>query len=120
MHNIIKFPIISRDAEGKSMTKFASKRKSGQSQLHLTYNWNMNTFTTPKGFIVRSKAHKLLTIMLHTIKKTRAMSLPEAQPIIIFNINGDHFTPSMAIILFVHALDFGRTMSMGSKGGNSN
>jgi hypothetical protein len=44
---------------------------------------------------------------------TQTTSLPEAQPKIIFNINGDHFTPSMAIILFVHPLHFGRTMNIG-------
>jgi hypothetical protein len=36
---------------------------------------------------------------------TQAMSLPKAQPKTIFNIGGDYFTPSMAIILSVHALN---------------
>jgi len=80
----------------------------------------MNTFTAPEGFIRRGKAHKVLTIIMHTTKVTQAMNPLEVQPKIIFNIGGDHLTPSMAIILFVHALHFGRDVGMGSKGGNSN
>jgi hypothetical protein len=37
---------------------------------------------------------------------TQATSLPEAQPKTIFNIGGDHLTPSMAIIISIHALHF--------------
>jgi len=118
MHNIIDSPIVTNNAKGRSMTKFASKRGSQWSQLHLTYDWNMNIFTAPKGFIVRGKAHKVLTIILHTTKVTQAMNLLEVQPKTIFNIGGDHLTPSMAIVLFVHVLHFGRVLGMGSKGGN--
>jgi hypothetical protein len=46
---------------------------------------------------------------------TQAMSLPKAQPKTIFNIGGDYFTPSMAIVLSVHALNFGRVMSIGKQ-----
>jgi hypothetical protein len=59
----------------------------------------MNVFTAPKGFIVKGKTHKVLTIILHTTKVTQATSLPKAQPKTIFNIGGDHLTPSMAIVL---------------------
>jgi hypothetical protein len=44
---------------------------------------------------------------------TQAMSLPEIQPKTIFNISGDHLTPSMAIILFVHALHLKKVVSIG-------
>jgi hypothetical protein len=112
MHNIIDFPIITTDAKGKNMTKFASKQGSKWNQLHLTYEWNMNTFTTLEGFIVRGRTHKVRTIILHTMQVTQAMSLLEAQPKIIFNINDDHLTPSMAIIIYVHALHFERVASI--------
>jgi hypothetical protein len=75
----------------------------------------MNALTTPKGFIARGKAHKILSIILHTTKVTQAMSLPEVQPKTIFNIVGDHFTPNMAIVLSIHALHFGRVMSIGKQ-----
>jgi hypothetical protein len=51
---------------------------------------------------------------------TQAMSLLEAQPKNNFNIGCDHYAPSMAIILSVHALHFQRAMSIGKHGDNSN
>jgi len=110
MHNIIDSPTITSDAKGKSMTKFASKQRSKWSQLHLTYSWNMNILIVLESFIVKGKVHKVITIILHTMQVTQAISLREAQPKIIFNINGDHLTSSMAIILFVHALHFERVV----------
>jgi hypothetical protein len=66
----------------------------------------MNAFTAPKGFIVKSRVHKVITIILHTTKVTQAMNLLEGEPKTIFNIGGDHLTPSMAIILSIHAMHF--------------
>jgi hypothetical protein len=43
---------------------------------------------------------------------TQATSLLEVQPKIIFYISGDHLTPSMTIILSIHALHFLRAMSI--------
>ncbi len=43
----------------KNMIEFASKRRSGRSRCHLTYDWNMNALTTPKDFITIDKTfHK--------------------------------------------------------------
>ncbi len=97
------------------MTKFASKRRSEQSYLHLTYDWNINAFITLEGFIARSKAQKVFTIILYTMQVTQAMSLLEAQPKIIFNINGDHLTPNMAIILSIHALHLETATNIGKQ-----
>jgi hypothetical protein len=41
MHKIIDFSTTTNDVKGKNMTKFSSKQRSRQSQLHLTYDWNM-------------------------------------------------------------------------------
>ncbi len=46
---------------------------------------------------------------------TQAMSLLEAQPKIIFNINGDHLTPNMAIILSIHALHLETATNIGKQ-----
>jgi hypothetical protein len=75
----------------------------------------MNALITLEGFIARGKVHKVLTIILHTMKVTQTTSLPEAQPKTIFNIGGVHLTPSMGIVLFVHALHFGRAVSNGKQ-----
>jgi hypothetical protein len=56
-------PIVAGDVEGRNMIKFTSKQVSGQSQLHLTYDWNMNALTALEGFITRGKMHKVLTII---------------------------------------------------------
>jgi hypothetical protein len=72
----------------------------------------MNTLTTPKCFNAKGKAHKVFTIILHTMQVIQATSLPKVQPKSIFNISGDHLTPNMAIVLYVHALHFGRTMNI--------
>jgi hypothetical protein len=68
-----------------------------------------------EGFIVRSRMYKVLTIILHTTQVTQATSLLEAQPKIIFNIDGDHLTPSMVIVLSIHALHFGKAMNIGKQ-----
>jgi hypothetical protein len=60
---------------------------------------------------MRSKVHKVLTIILHTSQVTQATSLPKAKPNRFFYIGCDQFTLSMAIILSIHALHFGRVVS---------
>jgi hypothetical protein len=75
----------------------------------------MNVFTALEGFITRGRTHIVLIIILHTTQVTQATSLLEAQPKVIFNIGGDHLTTSMAIVLFVHALHFGRAVSIGKQ-----
>jgi hypothetical protein len=72
----------------------------------------MNALTTPKCFIASGKTHKALTIILHTPQVTQAMSLLESKPKQKNYIGCDQLTRSMAIILFVHALHFGRVMSI--------
>jgi hypothetical protein len=71
----------------------------------------MSTFTAPRCFIVRSKTHKVLTIVLHTPQVTQATSLPKAKPKRIFYISCDQLTPSMAIVLFVYALHLGKVVN---------
>jgi hypothetical protein len=56
--------------------------------------------------------HKVLTIILHTPQVTQAMSLLEAKPKWIFYIGCDQLTPSMAIILFIHALHLGKVVKI--------
>ncbi len=43
---------------------------------------------------------------------TQALSLPEVKPKQIFYIGRDQLTPSMAIILSIHALHLGRVMNI--------
>jgi hypothetical protein len=76
MHNIIDLPIAIYDAKGRSMIELASKQRSKQNHCHLTYNRNMSALIAPKGFIVRSKMHKVFMIILHTPQVIQAMSLP--------------------------------------------
>jgi hypothetical protein len=64
----------------------------------------MNTLITPKGFIARGRMHKVFTIILHTSQVTQAMNLPKTKPKQFFYIGCDQLTPSMAIILSIHAL----------------
>jgi hypothetical protein len=66
----------------------------------------MNALIAPKGFIAKGRMHKVLTIILHTIQVTQAKKILKVSPKIVFNIVGDHLTPIMAIIFFVHALHF--------------
>jgi hypothetical protein len=64
----------------------------------------MRVVSAPKDFIVKAKMHKVLTIILHTMQMTQAMSLLETKPKIVFDIGCDHLSPSMAMVLFIHAL----------------
>jgi hypothetical protein len=41
---------------------------------------------------------------MQTLQMTQAMSFPKAKPKSILDIGYDHLTPSMAIILSIHAL----------------
>jgi hypothetical protein len=41
------------------------------------------------------------------------MNRLEGEPKTIFNIGGDHLTPSMGIVLSIHALHFRKTVSIG-------
>jgi len=43
---------------------------------------------------------------------TQAMSLPKIKPKQIFFVGCDQLTPSMAIVLFVHALHLGRVVNI--------
>jgi len=52
------------------MTKFALKQRSERNHSHLTYNKYMGALTTLGGFIMRSKVHKVLTIILYTSQVT--------------------------------------------------
>jgi hypothetical protein len=86
------------------MTKFAFKWGSRWKQCHLTYNWNVCAFIAPKGSIMRGQMYKVLTIILHAMQVTQAMSLLEIKPKIVFDIGCDHLAPSMPTILSIHAL----------------
>ncbi len=92
------------------MKKITSKERNGQNHYHLTYNWNMSALTTLEGFIAKSRVHKAFTIIMHPLQVTQTMSLLEVKPKQMFYIGCDQLTPSMAIILFVHALHFGRVV----------
>jgi hypothetical protein len=72
----------------------------------------MNALTTPKCFIANGKVQEVPTIILHTPQMTQATSLPQVQPKQIFYISCDQLTPSMAIILFVHALHLGKVVDI--------
>jgi hypothetical protein len=71
--------------------------------------------TLQEGFIARGRMHKVFIIILHTMQVIQAMSLFEAQPKTICNIGGDHLTPNMAIILSIHALQFGKVVNIGKQ-----
>jgi hypothetical protein len=75
----------------------------------------MNALITLEGFFARGRTHKIFINILHTMKVTQAMNLFEVQPKTIFNIGGDHLSPSMAIVLFVHVLHFGRVVNIGKQ-----
>jgi hypothetical protein len=64
----------------------------------------MCAVTVPKDFIVKASAHKIFIILMQTLQMTQATSFPKAKPKTIIDIGYDHFTPSMAVILFIHAL----------------
>jgi hypothetical protein len=42
------------------------------------------------------------------MQMTQATNLPKAKPKIVFDIGCDHLAPSMAIVLFIHALHFAK------------
>jgi hypothetical protein len=44
----------------------------------------MGALTALEGFIVRSKVHKVFTIIMHTPQVTQAKKLPKAKPKQIF------------------------------------
>jgi len=71
----------------------------------------MGALTTLKGFIVRSKMQKVFTIIMHTPQMTQATNLPKVKPKQKIYVGCDQLTPSMAIILSIHALHLGRVMS---------
>jgi hypothetical protein len=93
------------------MTKFACKGGSGGKQCHLAHDWNMCALTTPRDFIARASAHKVLIIVLQTLQMTQAMNFSKAKLKIILDIGCDHFTPNMAIIFFMYALHLQRHVS---------
>jgi hypothetical protein len=93
------------------MIESASKQGSRWNHCYLTYGWNMNTVITLKCFIACG-AHKVFTIILHTLQLTQATSLPETKPKQFFHISCDQLTPSMGIILSIHALHLGRVVSI--------
>jgi hypothetical protein len=63
--------------------------------------------TTLKGF----KTHKVLTIIMYTPQVTQVTSLFKAKAKQFFYIGCGQLTPSMAIILSVHALHLGRVVN---------
>jgi hypothetical protein len=69
-------------------------------------------FAAPKDFIVKAKMHKVFIIILNIMQMTQATSLPNVKPKIIFDIGCDHLAPSMATILFIHALHLGGVVSI--------
>jgi hypothetical protein len=73
----------------------------------------MNTLIAPEDFIVKTKMHKVFTIILHIMQVNQPTNLSKVQPKTIFDIGHDHLAPSMAIVLFVHALHFQKAMSIG-------
>jgi hypothetical protein len=72
----------------------------------------MIALTTPKCFIASGRVHKVLTFILHTLQVTQATSLPKAKPKQKIYIGCDQLTPSMAIVLFVHALHLGKVVNI--------
>jgi hypothetical protein len=86
------------------MIEFASKQGSRWGHCHLIYNWNMCAFIAPKDCIMRGRAYKVLTTILHTTQVTQATRLPKTKPKIVFNIGCDHLAPNMPIVLSIHAL----------------
>jgi hypothetical protein len=62
----------------------------------------MRAVTALKDFIAKARMHKILTIILHTMQMTQTTSLPE--PKIVFDSGCDCLTPSMAMVLSIHAL----------------
>jgi len=72
----------------------------------------MNKLTAPKCFIASGKVHKVLTIIQYTPQMTQTTSLLETKPKKVFYIGCDQLMPSMAIELFIHALHFGRVVSI--------
>jgi hypothetical protein len=71
------------------MKKIASKQRSGWDHCHLTYNWNMSVLIAQKVFVIRGRAQKILTIIVHTLQMTQAMNLPEVKPKQFFYIGCD-------------------------------
>jgi hypothetical protein len=72
----------------------------------------MSTLTELECLIANARARKVFIIILHTLQVTQAMSLPKAKPKLFFYITCDQPTPSMVIVLFVHALPSGRVVSI--------
>jgi hypothetical protein len=72
----------------------------------------MDALTTPKCFVASGKTHEVLTIILHTLQVTQAMSLIEIKPKHFFYIGCDQLTPSMVVVLSIHVLHLGRVMSI--------
>jgi hypothetical protein len=64
MHNIINSSKIIHNTKRKRMTKFACKGRNEWRQCHVTHNFNMCAFTTPKDFIVRANVHKVFTALM--------------------------------------------------------
>jgi hypothetical protein len=67
----------------------------------------MSAFTTPKRFHYENQSTKFFINILHTTQMTQAISLLKAKTKTIFYIGCDHLTLSMAIVLSIHALQFG-------------
>jgi hypothetical protein len=68
----------------------------------------MCALTTPKDFIVRANAHKILTLLMQTSQMTQATSFLETKPKTIIDIGCDHLASNMAIIFSIHALHLRR------------
>jgi hypothetical protein len=72
----------------------------------------MSALITLECLNVSDRMHKIFIISLHTPQVTQTTSLPKTKPKWFFYIHCDQLTPSMAIILFVHALHLGRVVSI--------
>jgi hypothetical protein len=72
----------------------------------------MNAFIAPECLIMNAKVHKVITVILHALQVTQAISLLEAKHKWIFYISCDQFTPSMAIVFSIHALHLGRFVNI--------
>jgi hypothetical protein len=86
------------------MIEFACKGGSKWKQCHLTHDWNMCAFAALEDFIARANAHRIFTIIMKTPQVTQVTNFLETKPRTILNIGCDHLAPSMAIILYIHAL----------------
>ncbi len=106
MEDAVCYALARVNVKRHTWTKFTKKCACRKTKDEMTYDKNLCGITCPCNFILETNANKLSTRVILTLKMAQTSTTMKITTKVVFYVCYLELTPSMVIMLLIHALHF--------------